>query len=122
MAACTNLHHRRGACISRKRITISTAGLTPMIERFARERQPWRLHLSLHSAVQEVREQIMPIARQWPLTGLLDAMRIHQETSGAPWITLQYVAIPGVNMDADHVDAEELKPLGGRELLSHVTP
>ncbi len=47
----------------------------------------------------------MPIARQHRLPELLDAMREFQTRRGVPWLTLQYVAIPGVNMDRRHVDA-----------------
>ncbi|MEM8885631.1 MAG: radical SAM protein [Planctomycetota bacterium] len=113
MTAAINLQHHLGACLSRKKITISTVGLIPQIERYTREERPWRMHLSLHSAIQETREQLIPAARANPLPDLLDAMRRFQVTRGWPWITLQYVAIPGVNMDDDHVDAlqEQLAPL-----------
>ncbi len=105
MDACENLNHVWGHGISRKRITVSTAGLVPQIRRFTAERQRWRLHLSLHSALQETRERIMPIARVHPLPELLDAMREHQRALDVRWLTFQYVALPGVNTDQRHVDA-----------------
>lgn len=113
MDACTNLNHDFGPCISRKRITVSTSGLTPQIRRFTRERQPWRLHLSLHSAVPETRRELMPIARLHPLDELVAAMVDDQRVRGVAWTTLQYVLIPGVNMDQRHVDAlgERLRDL-----------
>ncbi|MFQ5845783.1 MAG: 23S rRNA (adenine(2503)-C(2))-methyltransferase RlmN [Planctomycetota bacterium] len=103
--ACKNLNHDLGPCISRKRISISTVGLTPRIRHYTDEGHPWRLYLSLHSAVQETREALVPVARAFPLPELLEAMREHQVRRGIPWLTLQYVAIPGVNMDRRHVDA-----------------
>jgi 23S rRNA (adenine2503-C2)-methyltransferase len=113
MDACTNLNHDLGPCISRKRISISTVGLTPQIRRYTEEARPWRLYLSLHSAVPETREALVPVARRYPLPGLLDAMRSYQVRRGIPWLTLQYVAIPGVNMDRRHVEAlgERLRDL-----------
>lgn len=121
MDACTNLNHDLGPCISRKKITVSTAGLLPGVERFTRERRPWRLHLSLHSAVPETREQLMPVARRWPLAEVIDAMRAYQEQCGRPWVTLQYVAIPGVNMDDRHVEALAER-LSGLAYILNVIP
>jgi len=118
LQACATLHHHLGPCLSRKRITISTAGLTPQILRFARERHRWRLHLSLHSAVQETRERLMPVARHHPLPGLLAAMREYQRACDVAWVTLQYVALPGVNMDQRHVDALATGLRGLRYILN----
>jgi len=121
MTASANLNHERGLCIGRNRITISTVGLTPRIRRFTRERQIWRLHLSLHSAIQETRAALMPIARRHPLPELLDAMREHQRVLSRKWLTLQYVAIPGVNMDDEHVEALRTE-LHGLKYILNVIP
>ncbi|MHC4133525.1 MAG: 23S rRNA (adenine(2503)-C(2))-methyltransferase RlmN [Planctomycetota bacterium] len=121
MDACTNLNHDLGPHISRKRITISTVGLTPQIRRYARERRRWRLHLSLHSAIQATRAALMPIAHTHPLPELLDAMREYQRRCEASWVTLQYVAIPGVNMDRRHVDALRER-LAGLRCIINVIP
>jgi 23S rRNA (adenine2503-C2)-methyltransferase len=121
MDACTNLNHDLGPCISRKRITISTVGLTPRIRRYARERRRWRLHLSLHAAIQETRAALMPVARRYPLPGLLAAMREYQRRCDVPWVTLQYVAIPGVNMDRRHVDTLR-ENLAGLRCILNVIP
>jgi 23S rRNA (adenine2503-C2)-methyltransferase len=117
MDACATFNHHHGPSLSRKRISISTAGLTPRIRRYARERRPWRLYLSLHAAVEETRERLMPVARVHPLPDLLDAMREYQEICRVPWVTLQYVAIPGVNMDDRHVDALRERLRGLRAIL-----
>jgi 23S rRNA (adenine2503-C2)-methyltransferase len=118
MDACTNLNERAGHGISRRRITVSTAGLVAGIRRFTAERRRWRLHLSLHSAIQETRERLMPLARTNPLPDLLDAMREHQRELAVKWLTFQYVAIPGVNMDQDHVDAMRRELTGLRYILN----
>jgi len=118
LAACTNLNHPSGHGIARRRITVSTAGLVPGIRRLTRERFRHRLHLSLHSAIQETRERLMPVARLHPLPELLDAMREHQRELALPWITLQYVALPDVNMDDAHVDALGRELTGLRYILN----
>jgi 23S rRNA (adenine2503-C2)-methyltransferase len=118
MDACDTLNHDLGATIGRKHITVSTAGLTPAIRRFTRERRRWRLHLSLHSAVDRTREQIMPIARVHPLDELLAALREHQSEQQRSWLTFQYVALPGVNMDEEHVDALAHRLTGIRYILN----
>jgi len=117
MDSCVNLNDRAGHGVSRRRITVSTAGLAPAIRRFTAERQGWRLHLSLHSAVQRTREMLMPIARLHPLDELLDAMREHQRELSVKWLTFQYVAIPGVNMDQEHVDALKRELVGMKYIL-----
>ncbi len=115
--ACGNLNDRAGHGVSRRRITVSTAGLVPGVRRFTAERRGFRLHLSLHSAIQRTRERLMPIARVHPLDELLDAMREHQRELAVKWLTFQYVAIPDVNMDQDHVDALRDRLAGMRCIL-----
>ena len=121
MTASETVNHEPGMCHTRKRITVSTVGLIPQIERFTREDRIWRLHLSLHSAVQETREQLIPIAKSNPLPELLAAMRAFQQRSGRRWITLQYVAIPDVNMDAAQVEALK-RELRGLRYIINVIP
>jgi 23S rRNA (adenine2503-C2)-methyltransferase len=118
MGACDVLNHDLGPCISRKRITVSTVGLTPAIRRFTRERRPWRLHLSLHSAVERTRRMLIPVARSNPLPELIDAMKTMQHELGRSWVTLQYVAIPGVNLDEEHVQALAEHLTGLRYILN----
>jgi 23S rRNA (adenine2503-C2)-methyltransferase len=118
MTACENLQHPWGHAISRRRITISTSGLVPAVRRYTAERRPWRLHLSLHAAVEATRRALMPIARTYPLDDLLDAFREHQQVLGVKWLTFQYVALPGINMDEEHVDALARRLVGLRVILN----
>ncbi|MCG3135670.1 MAG: Dual-specificity RNA methyltransferase RlmN [Planctomycetes bacterium] len=120
IAACVNLNHASGHGIARKRITISTSGLVREIRRMTAEGMRWRMHVSLHSAIQETRERIMPIARTNPLPDLVAAVRERQQALGtdAKWVTFQYVALPGVNMDDRHVDALGRELEGVRYILN----
>ena len=83
-----------------------------------------RLHVSIPTgggnepAIQETRERIVPAARTNPLPDLLDAIREHQREQAIKWVTLQYVALPGVNMDQEHIDALGRELQGIRYILN----
>jgi 23S rRNA (adenine2503-C2)-methyltransferase len=85
-----------GLAVSRRRITLSTAGVVPMIERCGRE-MGVNLAVSLHAATDEVRSAIMPINRKYPLDQLMTALRAYPGVSNARRITLEYVMLKGVN-------------------------
>ncbi|NTV01204.1 MAG: 23S rRNA (adenine(2503)-C(2))-methyltransferase RlmN [Chlorobiaceae bacterium] len=82
--------------ISEKRITISTVGLVPGIGRIASSGLKTKLAVSLHSADQKQREQLMPVARQYPLEELGKAISGYNRTTGLP-VTLVYMLLDGVN-------------------------
>ena len=85
-----------GFGLSCKRITISTAGLAPEIERLAGEPVRPRLAVSLNATTDEVRDRIMPVNRKWPIRRLLEACRSYAERTGEP-VTFEYVLLAGVN-------------------------
>ena len=60
----------------------------------------------------------MPVARTNPLRELLQAVREHQQALAVKWVTFQYVALPGVNMDQEHVDALARELVGIRYILN----
>jgi 23S rRNA (adenine2503-C2)-methyltransferase len=85
-----------GGGIGARKITISTSGLVPQIRRLADEPLQFRLAISLHGATDDVRQQIMPINRKYPLKDLTAACEYYQEKKGR-MITLEYILIAGVN-------------------------
>jgi len=99
------LRHPCGARIGGDRITISTVGVLPMIERYTAEGHPYRLILSLTSALQERRAQLVPLARRHPVAALAAAMRRHAKARGGP-VNLAWVMMAGINTGAD--EAREL--------------
>jgi 23S rRNA (adenine2503-C2)-methyltransferase len=104
--AAHRLTRKEGAQVSHRKIVISTAGVTPAIRRFTREKQPFQLFFSLSSAIPEKRRELMPIERSYPLPDLRDA--ICEYLAGRRrnrLATIEYVAIPGVNMGTEDVDA-----------------
>lgn len=82
--------------ISKRRITISTCGLVPQMAELAEAQEPITLAISLHSAIQEKRQEIMPIARRYPLNELLAASKSYFEATGRR-ISYEYLMIRDFN-------------------------
>jgi 23S rRNA (adenine2503-C2)-methyltransferase len=85
-----------GLGIGARHITVSTSGLAPQIRMLAAQPRQIRLALSLHGATDEVRQQIMPINRKYPLAELFDACDEYQEKK-KKMMTLEYILIKDVN-------------------------
>lgn len=102
--------------ISPRRITISTSGLVPRVERLADEGLPFTLAISLHAARDELRDELVPINRRYPLDALLPAARGFGQRTGRR-VSYEYVLLAGVN-DTDR-DAKELGERLDRH-LAHV--
>ncbi len=90
-----------GMAISAKAITISTAGVVPMIRRFTAEGHRFRLIVSLGAPSSGDRLPLMPIERRWPLPELMDAVRAYAANLGGR-VTLAYVGIGGSNLTPAH--------------------
>lgn len=89
--------------IGARHITISTSGNVPGIKRLAEFGKPLRLAVSLHGARDEVRSQVMPVNRKWPLGELLPALKQWMASSKHK-ITLEYILIEGVNAMLSEVE------------------
>ena len=85
-----------GANFSPRRITISTAGVVPGIERMGRQARNVGLAVSLNATTDEVRGRLMPVNRRWPLAVLMKTLR-HYPLPRRRRITFEYVLIDGVN-------------------------
>jgi 23S rRNA (adenine2503-C2)-methyltransferase len=97
-----------GARIGSDRITISTVGLVPQIERYTDEGHPYRLILSLTSAFSEKRARLVPLAARYGVPELAAAMRRHVAARGGP-VNLAWVLISGFNTGPE--EARELARL-----------
>ena len=90
-----------GIGIPESRMTVSTSGILPAIERFATETVRPKLALSLNASNDRVREEIMPITRKWKIGQLLEAcLKIPLRTR--EWVTFEYVLLGGVNDQPEH--------------------
>ncbi|WP_246215964.1 23S rRNA (adenine(2503)-C(2))-methyltransferase RlmN [Microvirga makkahensis] len=94
-----------GLGLSRRRITVSTSGVVPQMERLGAEANTM-LAISLHAVRDELRDVLVPINRKYDIKQLLDACRAYPGLSNARRITFEYVMLKGVN-DSD-ADAREL--------------
>ncbi|CAN5851240.1 23S rRNA (adenine(2503)-C(2))-methyltransferase RlmN [soil metagenome] len=99
-----------------RRITISTVGVVPGIEELAGRPEQFRLAVSLHAPTAELREQLIPLEKKYPLPELMSALDRFEEAGGRR-ITFEYVMIAGVNDELDH--ARQLAGLV-RRFQSHV--
>ena len=93
-----------GMNIGARKITVSTSGLVPQIRMLAEEPQQYHLAISLHGATDEVRSEIMPINRKYPLAELLDACKAYQQAKGR-MIWVEYILIDEINTGMEQVEA-----------------
>jgi len=90
-----------GIGLGARHITVSTSGLAPQIRQLADQPRQIRLAISLHGATDEVRSQIMPVNRKYPLAELIDACAYHASKK-KQHITFEYILIEGINDEPAH--------------------
>ena len=90
---------RRGLGFSPKKVTLSTCGLAPMIERLADDNIAVSLAVSLNATTDAVRDRIMPVNRAYPIDRLMKAVRYYGDKTGRS-VTIEYVLFKGLN-DSD---------------------
>jgi 23S rRNA (adenine2503-C2)-methyltransferase len=113
-AAVERIHRDLG--LGARHITISTVGVVPGIERLAEEALPVNLAVSLHAANDDLRDELVPINRQYPLNHLVDACERYLAAKNRR-VSFEWALIDGVNDQP--VDAQELAVLC-RRLRAHV--
>ncbi len=116
MDAVRVLTRRDGYGLSPRRITISTIGLVPGLERLAREGLPLGLAISLHAPTDALRSRLVPMNRKYPLQAVLPAARSYAERTGRR-VTYEYVVLAGQN--DSRRQADQLASLLPRR-LTHV--
>ncbi|HET6379066.1 MAG TPA: 23S rRNA (adenine(2503)-C(2))-methyltransferase RlmN [Methylocella sp.] len=85
-----------GLALSRRRITVSTAGVVPRLEELGRTTGAM-LAISLHAVRDELRDRLVPLNKKYPLKDLLAACRAYPGASNARRITFEYVMLKGIN-------------------------
>jgi 23S rRNA (adenine2503-C2)-methyltransferase len=104
-AAMRIVMDNEGIALSRRRITLSTSGVVPMMDR-AGEELGVNLAVSLHAVRDDLRDELVPLNRKYPIADLLAACRRYPGATNARRITFEYVMLRGVN-DTE-ADAREL--------------
>ena len=87
--------------LSRRRVTVSTSGVVPGIERL-REECPVALAVSLHAPNDDLRDRLVPVNRRYPLRELIKACKRYLDAAPRDFITFEYVMLDGVNDGEQH--------------------
>lgn len=96
VAACNLMMDDFAYGLSKRRVTISSSGVVPAIERLS-EALDVSLAISLHAVRDELRDELVPINKKYPLNMLMDACRENAKTAPRRFITFEYVMLNGVN-------------------------
>ena len=104
MAAIAKITSPEGMGMSSKRITVSTSGIPKMIMKMADEHPKFKLAVSLHSAIEETRNSIMPFSEKFPLTALQESIQ-YWYAKTKERVTYEYVVWKGINDSRDEVMA-----------------
>lgn len=104
MKAIDKITSNEGLGMSPKRITVSTSGVSKMIKKMADDEVKFKLAVSLHSAVEEIRNQIMPFTKSFPLPELKEALEYWYKKTKSK-VTYEYVVWKGINDDKRSIDA-----------------
>jgi 23S rRNA (adenine2503-C2)-methyltransferase len=110
-----------GYGISRRRLTVSTSGVVPMIERMGKD-APVALAVSLHAANDELRDRLVPLNKKYPLNELRAACQAYLEVAPRDFITFEYCMLDGVN-DSDENAVQILdwlRPRGQKHLSAKI--
>jgi 23S rRNA (adenine2503-C2)-methyltransferase len=118
MRSIEQLRSSDGFGLGARRITVSTVGIVPNIERFAREPGEVNLAVSLHAPNDEVRSRLVPYNSRYPVAAIIDATREYAETTKRR-VSFEYVLLEGSN-DAPHLADELGKLLRPFGALAHV--
>jgi len=97
-----------GYGLSRRRLTVSTSGVVPMIDRLAQD-CPVALAVSLHAPNDALRDNLVPLNRKYPLADLLDACSRYLDHAPRDFVTFEYCMLDGLNDSPEH--ARELVDL-----------
>ncbi len=100
-AAVERLHDPHGFNLGARRMTVSTVGLVPGIQRLAEERIPINLAISLHAPNDTLRNELVPINQRYPLADVLKAARAYVERTGRR-VSFEYVLLQGYNDTPQH--------------------
>jgi 23S rRNA (adenine2503-C2)-methyltransferase len=116
LAAIDRLNHPNGMKLGARRFTISTVGLVPAIERFAKEKRQINLAISLHAADDKLRSSMLPINKRYPIADLLTAVKNYTEQTHRR-VTFEWALIQDINDSPEQ--ANKLAAIL-RGMLAHV--
>ena len=95
---------KEGIEISNKKITLSTSGISKMIHKMADDNVKFNLAISLHSAIESTRNEIMPFSKSFPLSQLIKSLEYWYKKTKRK-VTFEYLIWKGINDDFEHINA-----------------
>lgn len=104
LKAAYMLNHSHGLEMGSRKITFSTAGYFPGIQKFIEQQVPFNLALSIHSLHEHKRQEIMDIEKQFPLHEILDYLFKHRKTLRKNQLTFEYILIKNFNMAQEDIE------------------
>ena len=104
MRALKILNNQKGINIGARHITISTCGVVPGIQRLSDEGLQFELSVSLHAPTDELRNQLIPVNKRWPIAELIETCRVYFEKTNRI-VTFEYTLIKNINDQPCHTDA-----------------
>jgi 23S rRNA (adenine2503-C2)-methyltransferase len=120
MTFLTNANSSKGLEIGARHITVSTCGIVPKIKEYADEQLQINLAISLHAPNNEVRNQLMPINKAYPIEQVIDAIRYYMTKTNRR-ITIEYILIDDLKDKKEHA-YELLKLLKGLNVYVNLIP
>lgn len=120
MTFLTNANSPKGLEIGARHMTVSTCGIVPKIKEYADEQLQINLAISLHAPNNDVRNQLMPINKAYPIEQVIDAIRYYM-TKTSRRITIEYILIDELNDKKEHA-YELLKLLKGLNVYVNLIP
>lgn len=115
LASCS-----KGLAIGEKHITVSTCGIVPRIYDFASRKNPCNLAISLHAPNDELRNELMPVNKAYPLTELIKAAAHYSEVCNKK-VLMEYVMLDGINDSREHA-SQLARLLKGTRLFVNIIP
>lgn len=117
---CELIVEDKGLAVGKRHVTVSTCGIVPKIREFADLPRPCNLAISLHAPSDELRQELMPINKRYPISEVMRAAEYFSEKTHRR-VTLEYVMLEGINDSADH--ARQLAALvGDRDFYVNLIP
>ena len=95
---------KNGIGISKKKITVSTSGMSKIIKILADKNVKFNLAVSLHSAIEKTRNEIMPFSKDFPLSGLVDSLNYWYKKTKSK-ITIEYLVWEAINDNIGHINS-----------------
>ena len=99
--ACRIINNPQGFNISSKKITISTSGILPKIDRYIKENHKFKLAISLNASNNQARNKLIPINKKWPIEKIISSIKKYKYSKYRP-IMFEYILIKGINDSNDN--------------------